>query len=168
MSRDVAASAAMSPRGKGQEKAAPNGGDVSLGPLETFIAFNLRLAQDASFQVFAQHSGAPHLRPGRFASLMVISQNPGLTQAELGRAIARDKSTVTPLVQSLQRDGLVERRPSTTDRRSVTLWLTEAGETVTRSLIEHAREHDRKLDAIVGAKKPELLRLLKKIVAELS
>ena len=142
--------------------------DPSLGPLESFIGFNLRLAQDASFQAFAKQSGAPHMRPGRFASLMVISQNPGLTQADLGRAIARDKSTVTPLMQSLQRDGLIERRPSAIDRRSVTLWLTEDGERLLASLAGHAREHDRKLDAIVGDAKPELLRLLKKIVAELS
>ena len=143
-------------------------GETRLGPLEGFIGFNLRLAQDASFQVYAQHTGVLHLKPGRFASLMVIHQNPGLTQIELSRAIARDKSSVTPLVQALQRDGFVERRPSASDRRSMTLWLTAAGEKVLESLLEHAREHDRKLDAIVGAKKPELLKLLKKIVAELS
>lgn len=141
---------------------------IRLGPLEDFIGFNLRLAQDASFQVYAQHTGAPHLRPGRFASLMVIHQNPGLTQMELGRAIARDKSSVTPLVKSLQRDGLVERRSSDNDRRSVTLRLTRAGEDVLKSLLEHAREHDRKLDEIVGlANKAKFLKLLKKIVVEL-
>lgn len=142
--------------------------EIHLGLLDDFIGFNLRLAQDASFQVFAQHSGEPHMRPGRFASLLVIRNNPGLTQIELSRAIARDKSSVTPLVQSLQRDGLVERRPSDLDRRSVTLRLTKEGEKVLESLLAHAREHDRKLDDIVGiGKKPEFLRLLKKIVAEL-
>ena len=150
---------------RGSQVSAPP--PAKLGPLEDFIGFNLRLAQDASFQVFAQHSGEEHLRPGRFASLMIISQNPGLTQVELARAIARDKSSVTPLVQALQRDGLVERRPSASDRRSVTLWLTDKGDSVLQSLLERALEHDRKLDAIVGAKKPELLKALKKIVAEL-
>ena len=150
---------------RGSQSSAPP--PAKIGPLEDFIGFNLRLAQDASFQVFAERAGTPHLRPGRFASLMVISQNPGLTQATLARAIARDKSSVTPLVQALQREGLVERRPSSTDRRSVTLWLTEAGDAVLQTLLDHAREHDRKLDTIVGAKKPELLRALKKIVAEL-
>jgi DNA-binding MarR family transcriptional regulator len=156
------------PRRPRQPPLARGAGDVRLGPLETFIGFNLRLAQDASFQVFAQHTGAPHLRPGRFAALMIIHQNPGLTQSELSRAIARDKSTVTPLVQALQRDGLVDRRASETDRRSVTLKLTEAGENALASLLAHAREHDRKLDAIVGGRKGEFLRLLKKVVRELS
>lgn len=143
-------------------------GDARLGPLEDFIGFNLRLAQDASFQVFAQHSAAPHLRPGRFASLLIIHQNPGMSQMELGRAIARDKSSVTPLVKALEQDGLVERRTSLKDRRSVTLWLTAAGEEALGVLYAHAREHDRKLDALVGPEnKAAFLSLLKKIVKEL-
>lgn len=143
-------------------------GAIRLGPLEDFIGFNLRLAQDASFQVFAQHSGVWHLRPGRFASLMIIHQNPGLSQRELGRAIARDKSSVTPLVKALEHDGLVERRPSPDDRRSVTLSLTAAGEKALDSLLAHAREHDRKLDELVGVeRKAELLRMLKTITTEL-
>ena len=31
--------------------------------------------------------------------MMVIHNNPGISQVALGRAIARDKSTVTPLIQ---------------------------------------------------------------------
>jgi DNA-binding MarR family transcriptional regulator len=158
----------MSTRARRRPAAPREGGDIQLGPLAEFIGFNLRLAQDASFQVFAQHTAEPHIRPGRFATLMLISQNPGLTQMELSRAIARDKSSVTPLVQALQRDGFVERRPSTSDRRSMTLWLTAAGGEALASLLAHARDHDRKLDAIVGPRKPEFLRLLKKIASELS
>lgn len=143
-------------------------GEIRLGPLGDFIGFNLRLAQDASFQTFAKHVGKPQVRPGRFAALMLIHQNPGLTQMELSRAIARDKSSVTPLVQTLQREGLITRRVSEADRRRVTLRLTEAGEVVLKSLLEHAEEHDRKLDAIVGDRKDEFLALLKMIVRQLA
>lgn len=155
---------------KGQQDGKPTeyDGVIRLGPLENFIGFNLRLAQDASFQTYAQHVGKPHLRPGRFAALMLIHQNPGLTQMDLSRAIGRDKSSVTPLVQALQREGLITRRASDTDRRRVTLRLTEAGEDVLNSLLEHAREHDRKLDAIVGDRKAEFLELLKKVTKQLA
>jgi DNA-binding MarR family transcriptional regulator len=137
--------------------------DVRLGALGDWIAFHLRLAQDASFRAFAKHSGQPHLRPGRFAAMMVIHNNPGLTQTALGRAISRDKSTVTPLVQELRRHGLVRRRPSTVDRRSVTLTLTRAGEATLADLLVHARAHDRRLDALVGKRKAALIALLRKI-----
>ncbi len=150
------------------EKPADFDGTIRLGPLENFIGFNLRLAQDASFQTFAKSTGKPHLKPGRFAALMLIYQNPGLSQMDLSRAIARDKSTVTPLVQALQRDGLVTRTISQRDRRSVTLMLTEAGEHMLSQLLVHALEHDGKLDAIVGDRKKEFLKLLKKVIRELA
>jgi DNA-binding MarR family transcriptional regulator len=141
---------------------------IRLGILDEVVGFNLRLAQDASFRMFAKHSRQPHLRPGRFAMMMVIHENPGLTQTDLGRAIARDKSSVTPLVQELLREGLVTRGVSETDRRRTLLRLTRAGETALKALLVHAMEHDRKLDAIVGSQKALLITLLRKIADELS
>jgi DNA-binding MarR family transcriptional regulator len=136
--------------------------------LEDVIGFNLRLAQDASFRAFARRAGQPHLKPGRFAALAVIHNNPGLTQMELSRAIARDKSSVTPLIQELQKKKLVTRRPSPIDRRRVTLRLTRAGEAMLRDLTARAMDHDRKLDAIVGDRKAEFVALLKKIADEIA
>jgi DNA-binding MarR family transcriptional regulator len=144
-------------------RAASGAAEARLGALQGFVGFNLRIAQDASFRAFARESGGGNVRPGRFAALMVLRDNPGITQTALGRAIARDKSTVTPLLQGLQREGLIRRDRSTTDRRSVTLRLTPAGETALRVLVRHARQHDRRLDAIVGDAKPEFLALLRKI-----
>jgi DNA-binding MarR family transcriptional regulator len=155
---------------KPRKASKPAGGamQIRLGVLTDVIGFNLRMAQDASFRAFARHSGEEHLKPGRFAALMVIHNNPGLTQMDLGRAIARDKSSVTPLIQELQRHGLVERRQSKTDRRSITLKLTRAGEKATRVLLGHAMEHDKRLDAIVGERKAEFVALLKKIADEIT
>jgi DNA-binding MarR family transcriptional regulator len=144
------------------ERPARNG-EIRLGALADWIGFHLRLAQDASFRAFAKHSGQPHMKPGRFAAMMVIHNNPGITQAALGRAIARDKSTVTPLVQELHRHGLVRRSASARDRRSMTLHLTRAGEAVLADLLAHARAHDRRLDGIVGKRKAALIALLRKI-----
>jgi len=150
------------------KKAAPKrNGRIELGALGDVIAFNLRIAQDASFRVFAKNTGEPQLKPGRFAAMMVIHNNPGLTQADLGRAIARDKSSVTPLVKELHREGLVMRRSSGTDRRSTTLTLSKSGEAALAALLACAMEHDRKLDAIVGDRKAEFVTLLKKIADEL-
>ncbi|HEY7991971.1 MAG TPA: MarR family transcriptional regulator [Stellaceae bacterium] len=137
--------------------------EPKLGALQGFIGFNLRLAQDASFRVFARKSGQRDIMPGRFAALMVLRDNPNITQSALGRAIARDKSSVTPLLQDLQRRGLVKRMRSTTDRRSVTLTLTAAGARVLQDLILHAREHDRKLDEIAGPSKAEFVAILRRI-----
>jgi len=136
---------------------------VDLGALQDFIGFNLRLAQDASFRAFAREAGQQNIRPGRFAALMVLRDNPNITQSALGRAIARDKSSVTPLLQGLQRQGLIRRQRSTIDRRSVTLTLTAAGERVLKELVLHARVHDRRLDQIAGAAKDEFVAILRRV-----
>jgi DNA-binding MarR family transcriptional regulator len=142
-------------------------GDAQLGLLSGFIGFHLRLAQDASFRAFARHTGRLDLKPGRFAAMMVIHNNPGISQAALGRAIARDKSTVSPLIHDLKGLGLIERHPSATDRRSFTLTMTAAGEAVLADLLRHAADHDRRLDAIVGDAKDEFIVLLRKIADSL-
>lgn len=143
--------------------------EIDLGPLSDLIPFNLRLAQDTALQVFVQNSRERDFRPGHFAALMIIHLNPGLTQIQLGRGISRDKSSISPLVKRLEREGMIERRPSEIDRRSVNLWLTPAGERHLDELLVHVRAHDRKVDELVGLEnKPLFLRLLKKIIYELS
>ncbi len=147
----------------------PDGADgIRLGGLGDYIGFHLRMAQDASFRAFARHTGMHDLKPGRYAAMTVIANNPGITQAALGRAIARDKSSVTPLIQELERRGLVERQRSPTDRRSIALTLTATGGKALERLTAHAVEHDRQLDAIVGRHKTEFINLLKKIADNLA
>ena len=75
---------------------------------------------------------------------------------------------MTPLIQELDRQGLVRRRRSTSDRRSITLTLTRSGEATLADLLVHARAHDRRLDAIVGKRKAEFLELLRKIADALA
>ena len=140
---------------------------VDLGDLAKHVGFHLRVAQEASFRAFARASGQHGVKPGRFAALTVIARNPGISQAALGQTIARDKSSITPLIQDLQRLGLIERRSAVGDRRRVELCLTAAGEGHLERLRRFADEHDAKLDAIVGAKKGAFLDLLRKIANEI-
>ncbi|HEY1722926.1 MAG TPA: MarR family transcriptional regulator [Magnetospirillaceae bacterium] len=140
--------------------------EIERGILENFIGFNLRQAQDAAYRAFVHHSQQKDFKVGWFAALMLLRYNPGLSQMDLSREMARDKSTITPLIQELEKRGLVARKPSPNDRRSVVLTLTKAGEKYLDALLIDSRAHDKRLDAIVGADKPRLLRLLKKIAAE--
>jgi DNA-binding MarR family transcriptional regulator len=144
------------------------GREIEFGVLGELVGFHLRQAHDASFRAFASQSGDPHLKPGRFAAMMVIHNNPGITQVALSRAIARDKSSVTPLIQELHRLGLVIRKPSPRDRRSTTLRLSAAGERTLAGLLDRARAHDRQLDAIIGDRRDELIGMLRRITEALA
>jgi DNA-binding MarR family transcriptional regulator len=148
--------------------AAPAEETLQLGPLAGFIGFHLRLAQEASFQAFARRVRGSDMRPGRFAVLALISQNPGISQTALGRAAGRDKSTLTPALNDLVRRSLVTRERLASDRRSYALALTAKGESLVQALFEHARAHDRQLDAIVGLRhKAEFIRTLRRLAMAL-
>jgi len=121
-----------------------------LGSLGEALGFHLRLAQEASFAAFARRGGSSGLKPGHYAVLALIRENPGLSQTALGGAVGRDKSTLTPRLAEMERQGLIRRARSATDRRSYALTLTPAGEDALAVLATRAAAHDRRLDRLVG------------------
>ncbi|MGC4029892.1 MAG: MarR family transcriptional regulator [Steroidobacteraceae bacterium] len=152
-------------RRKKSEQPAVRGHATSLGPLASYIAFQLRRAQNMSFEAFANRVGKSNLAPGHFAILAVIDANHGINQTALSRATDRDKSTLTPAIRTLMNSGYVARVRSAADSRAYELSLTRAGKRYLDQLRAHAEAHDRRLDEIVGpAHKALLLHLLRQIV----
>ena len=62
--------------------------------------------------------------PGQFAQLLALYDRDGQTPTELARAVGIEPGTMTKTLQRMERDGLVERRRSAADGRSVTIHLT--------------------------------------------
>jgi DNA-binding MarR family transcriptional regulator len=140
---------------------------IDFGPLADWVGFHLRMAQIASFQAFARQAKEAGTRPGRFAALMLIRMNPGISQTALSQASGRDKSTLTPLLVDLVRKGLVRRVRSPGDKRSYRLSLTAAGEHVLARLTEGARRHEQNLDRAIGARhRTMFLNTLRRIMHE--
>jgi len=141
---------------------------IKFGPLEYWVGFNLRMAQESAFQAFSRRSQEIGESPGRFATLTLIARNPGISQTELSHANGRDKSSLTPVVEDLVRRGLVERRRVRQDRRAYRLNLTQAGKKTLTMLTRCARRHERVLDGIIGARdRKRFIQILKKIAAEM-
>jgi DNA-binding MarR family transcriptional regulator len=141
---------------------------IDYGPLADWVGFNLRMAQAAAFQAFSRLAKEIGTRPGRFATLMLIGRNPGISQTALSRANGRDKSSLTPVLNDLARRGLITRRRTRTDQRAYRLTLTPAGRRLLAELTRCARAHERNLDRIIGARmQQDFVRALKRIIAEM-
>jgi DNA-binding MarR family transcriptional regulator len=150
----------------GAAKANGRGEAIDYGPLADWVGFNLRMAQAAAFQAFSRLAKEIGTRPGRFATLMLIGRNPGISQTALSRANGRDKSSLTPVLNDLARRGLVIRRRTRADQRTYRLSLTPAGRRLLAELTRCAREHERNLDRIIGANgQKDFVRALKRIIA---
>ncbi len=67
------------------------------------------------------------LTPVQYSALLAISRHPGIDQITLAGLIAYDRTTITGVVDRLERKGLVTREVSGVDRRARTLRLTQDG-----------------------------------------
>ena len=62
-----------------------------------------------------------------YAVLSTLGEEPVRTQSALARAIGADKTRLIPVLDELQRRGLIDRDPDPADRRVHLLRLTRAG-----------------------------------------
>jgi len=108
--------------------------DVDMGALTGLIGYMLRRAQIAVFQDIFRTFSQVGIRPAQFSVLTAIARNPGRTQSQIAAALGIKRTNFVPLLDSLERRGLAERRPAQDDRRSHALHLTGAGKTVVRRL----------------------------------
>lgn len=67
------------------------------------------------------------LTPVQFAALVAIEGNPGIDQITLAGMIAHDRTTITGVIDRLDRKNLVKRQVSSRDRRARLLSITEEG-----------------------------------------
>lgn len=138
--------------------------ELDQGILPELISRQTRITHLAIFRL-AEHSLAElAITPQQFALLVVVQRNPGSRQSLLAKARGLDKSTLVPMIDRLERDGFVERRPLATDRRIKTIWMTPRGEDVVERAVPLIRELDDRIGAhLTPAERDELLRLLEKI-----
>lgn len=64
------------------------------------------------------------LTHGQFFLIVAIMEEEGLLPSELADKTAQDRATITGLLDRLEKEGWIERRPDEKDRRSLRVYLT--------------------------------------------
>jgi DNA-binding MarR family transcriptional regulator len=117
--------------------------------LPDLIGYGLRRAQLAVFQHFArtmgEAMGADRISPGEFGVLVLIDANPAINQTALAEAVGADRSTMVPILDRLERRGLIERRAVPGDRRAHALALGEVGRRRMEEFRATVREHEKRI-----------------------
>jgi DNA-binding MarR family transcriptional regulator len=78
-----------------------------------------------------------------YSVLVALDQSPVRTQAALAEAIGADKTRIIPVLDELQDQGYIERRPDPDDRRVRLLAITDTGRAVkdaTQAAIQRGEE----------------------------
>ncbi|GAA4832014.1 MarR family transcriptional regulator [Kitasatospora terrestris] len=140
---------------------------IAADPQAVLVAARLMAAGARLGQAGEVHFGRFGLSTGRYRLLADLEDHGGeKSPSQLAAGLGVSRATVTGLVDGLEREGLVARRPSTEDGRGNVVILTARGADKLRDL---APEHYARMQALVGGLTPEergtFLDLLGRVVA---
>ncbi|WP_151638437.1 MarR family winged helix-turn-helix transcriptional regulator [Noviherbaspirillum aerium] len=131
--------------------------------LDDLIGYAVRRAQISIYEDFAASLADEGITPQRFSSLVIIENNPGISQTRLSEVMGIARSGVVAIIDKFEDAGLVERQASA-DRRSYNLRLTKDGQKQVRRYKKTVLEHDNRIAGALNASEKEQLRsLLSKI-----
>jgi len=68
------------------------------------------------------------LSRGQYLYLVRIAEQPGIILERLAAILKVDKTTAARAIQKLERNGIVERRPSPTDKKQKQIFMTTKGQ----------------------------------------
>jgi DNA-binding MarR family transcriptional regulator len=147
-----------------------------LDPSATEVFLHLLRTGDEAFRVVEAHLAQHDTTQGGFSVLMALwgqCQREGreipLSPAALADRTGVTRATMTGLVDTLERDGLVRRAPDPEDRRMMTVEITPKGERkLMKILPNHFRQMAWLMEPLSETERKTLVRLLTKLLARAS
>lgn len=138
----------------------------SLDPTACEAFFHLLRTGDDVFSTEARFLAKHNISQGRFTVLVLLHHccTRVSTPAELAEEAGVTRATMTGLIDTLEKDGLVERGADPADRRTVRVKMTPAGETVLSSILpEYFGCVSAMIRALSVSERKQLVDLLQKI-----
>jgi len=140
--------------------------ELDIASVEACLAF-LRATADVQVALDT-HFARYGLSMGKFTLLMqlLLADEEGLTPSECAERSGVTRATITGLLDGLERDSLIERKPRPDDRRMLSVHLTEQGHSLlTQMLPDHFCRTTGLMAHLTASEKETLIQLLQKVQA---
>jgi DNA-binding MarR family transcriptional regulator len=143
-----------------------------LDPSACEVFMNLLRTGDEVFRLMHAHYHGHSISQGRFVVLLLLfdqlaGNSAAHTPAELAEKAGVTRATMTGLIDTLERDGLVHREPDLADRRMLSVTLTKKGDEFIKALLPvHFRRITELMSPLNENDRKTLMRLLNKIVEQ--
>ena len=98
------------------------------------------------------------ITPPQFVALQILTKQGSLTIGELGQELYLACSTITDLVDRMERNGLVARFRDDEDRRVVRIKVKEKGHRLINEVIEARREYLRRVLSDISSEDQEKMK----------
>ena len=92
-----------------------------------YLVSRLTLVITSALKKRLAESGLSQVKPAYLWALMSLWMTDGLKVTDIARRAGLDSSTMTGLLDRMERDGLVTRTPDISDRRTLRIFLTDEG-----------------------------------------
>ena len=106
------------------------------------ICFNLGRVMRRVYDYYEQRLSPFGLTPPQYFVFNALWMGDGISVGELGERVSLDSSTLTGIIDRMERSGYVERRPNPDDRRSVLVFLTTKARELGPRILDFAGELD--------------------------
>jgi DNA-binding MarR family transcriptional regulator len=137
---------------------------LEQGILLRLVGYNCQRAYLNILALFMQRMAQYELRPVDYTILTLTNANPDLGLKRLAHAIKVSPPNLTPLLDRLEKRGLVVRKRNPDDKRSQVLALTPAGRRLCKDADKTVFDLECEATAMLADdERVELLRLLQKI-----
>ena len=138
--------------------------EVDTQYLESLVGYNARRAALAVIELFLQRMAVYELRPVEFSVVSLIAHNPGITSRQLCSTLGILPPNLVGMINTLEKRGLITKRPHPRDGRATGLHPTEPGEVLMREAEKTALDlEDKATKQLTAAERKTLIRLLKKV-----
>lgn len=107
------------------------------------IGYLINLIARLLAQSLKARNGAGGIMPGQYPIALELLRHNGATQRDLCDAVRIEQATVANTLKRMERDGLVERRPSSDNARLATNHLTQLGRQLTAVAVNNALDVNR-------------------------
>ena len=132
--------------------------------IEKSIGFLLAKAYQRACALFKEEFDRYDLTPQQFGLLAFLWIEDGLSQTELSTRSQIDRTTMGGIIDRLEKEDFVERRPHPDDRRAYQVFLTAKGRNLEDDLCAVAIRTQEKVNApLTPEEQATLIRLLEKI-----
>ena len=100
-----------------------------------YLVSRVSLAATALLKHEFATAGVGGVRPAYLGVLLTLWKEDGLQAAALGKRAGREPSSMTGLLDRMERDGLIQREPDPDDRRAQRIVLTREGKRAQRPVM---------------------------------
>ncbi|NLW92519.1 MAG: MarR family transcriptional regulator [Syntrophomonadaceae bacterium] len=134
-----------------------------------FIPYRMKMVMKGFEKQGTDYTARYNLSMGQSYILIALIEEDGSPLTRVGQRANLESSTITNMVDRMERDGLVERRPSRLDRRTILLYITDKGREIGKIIYDEACQHNAAIEASLGEYREawfEIVKRMEKFIAD--